>query len=286
MTFLQMSLTLSVAMLSAAQAVALTQSPFPKPRPGPAPAITQTVPVFAAPADLPKPKPRPTREGTITPVLSGVLTNSPMPLPRPSAPAASVVPAAQPAPTAAAPITVPTVSGTPRKICGRNDIRGIEVAPIKGWLDGCGVARPVQVAQVSGVQLSTPATMDCTTAKALETWIEKGVQPTIGRLGGGVASLQVVAGYSCRTRNHQEGAAISEHGKGRAIDVSAITLNNGKTISVLDGWGKGADGKLLTQLHQSACGPFKTVLGPNSDQHHRDHFHLDTAQERRSPYCR
>lgn len=279
-------LAISLTVLGAAQVSAVTQSPFPKPRPGTPPLIAQAVPVFGPPADMPRPKPRPTTRSTsaqpqVVVASAAGLAQSPFPKPRP---AQRATPVAQP--PSAAPTTVPTVSGKARKICGRNDIRGIEVSSIKGSLSGCGVSNPVQVMQVSGVTLSTPATMDCTTAKALETWIEKGVQPTVGRLGGGVASLRVAAGYSCRTRNSQPGAKISEHGKGRAIDISGITLNNGKTITVLDGWGKGADGKILTKLHQSACGPFKTVLGPDADKYHQDHFHFDTARATRTPYCR
>ena len=33
-------------------------------------------------------------------------------------------------------------------------------------------------------------------------------------------------------------------------------------------------------------GGFGTVLGPESDQFHQDHFHFDTARHRGGPYCR
>ena len=128
--------------------------------------------------------------------------------------------------------------------------------------------------------------MECKTAKALNSWVADGVKPSIKRLGGGVASLQVASGYSCRTRNNQPGSEISEHGKGRAIDISAINLKNGKQLNVLTGWGKGTDGKLLRQIHKAACGPFTTVLGPEADRYHQDHFHLDTARHRGGRYCR
>jgi hypothetical protein len=128
--------------------------------------------------------------------------------------------------------------------------------------------------------------MDCDTAKALDSWVEKGAKPTVGRLGGGLKQINVIAGYSCRSRNSRAGAKLSEHGKGRAIDISGITLANGKTISVLDGWKKRADRKLLERLHKSACGPFGTVLGPKSDRYHQDHFHFDTARHRGGTYCK
>ncbi|HXF52530.1 MAG TPA: extensin family protein [Hyphomicrobiaceae bacterium] len=45
--------------------------------------------------------------------------------------------------------------------------------------------------------------------------------------------------------------------------------------------------RFLRQLHRSACGIFGTVLGPEANEAHRDHFHLDLAQRRsRRSYCR
>jgi hypothetical protein len=95
-----------------------------------------------------------------------------------------------------------------------------------------------------------------------------------------------VAHYACRTRNSVKGAKISEHGRGRAIDIAAFQLRNGSEISVLKHWGQGGNGKALSKIHRAACGPFGTVLGPKSDRHHRDHFHFDTARYRSGPYCR
>ncbi len=40
----------------------------------------------------------------------------------------------------------------------------------------------------------------------------------------------------------------------------------------------------LRVVHDGACGIFGTVLGPESNAAHRDHFHFDGA-ERRKPYC-
>lgn len=171
-------------------------------------------------------------------------------------------------------------------VCGVPEIKGQSIAPIPGRIRGCGVADPVAVTSVAGVALSTPAKIDCGTAKALNSWVEKSVKPAVGRLGGGVSKLTVAAHYACRTRNNRKGAKISEHGKGRAIDISALTLQNGKRITVLDGWGRGVEGRILRKVHKGACGPFGTVLGPNSDKYHRDHFHFDTARYRSGPYCR
>ncbi len=171
-------------------------------------------------------------------------------------------------------------------VCGMNGIKGVELSPIAGRIKGCGLAEPVRVTSVDGVQLSTPSIMDCTTAKALNGWVSGSVKPSVGRLGGGVTRLKVAAHYACRTRNNKKGAKISEHGRGRAIDISAIGLKNGASISVLKGWRDPQHGKVLKVMHKSACAFFGTVLGPSANKHHQDHFHFDTARYRGGSYCR
>jgi hypothetical protein len=186
------------------------------------------------------------------------------------------------------PTPTPTKIRKTRKgsVCGSRTIRGQQMSPLAGRLKGCGVSAPVRITSVDGVALSQASTMDCTTANALESWVKNGVKPNVGKLGGGVASLKVVAHYSCRTRNSKSGARISEHGKGHAVDIAAINLKNGVSLTVLKGWRDPAQGKVLKAVHASACGPFGTVLGPRSDKHHQDHFHLDTARYRSGAYCR
>ncbi|MEM9432484.1 MAG: extensin family protein [Pseudomonadota bacterium] len=176
--------------------------------------------------------------------------------------------------------------GAEGSVCNDSSIEGMAIRPIPAGLPGCGLRNGVRITKVDGVFLSTPANVDCNTARALKSWVRNGVKPAIGKRGDGVAVLKVAAHYACRTRNNRRGARISEHGKGRAIDISAIQLKNGETITVLDGWRDPRDGKALREMQQAACGPFGTVLGPNADRYHRDHFHFDTARYRTGPYCR
>ncbi|KMW60006.1 extensin-like protein [Candidatus Rhodobacter oscarellae] len=136
------------------------------------------------------------------------------------------------------------------------------------------------------MKLTTAAKVNCATAAALREWVTKSVKPAVGKRGGGVASLKVVAHYSCRTRNNRAGGKISEHGKGNAIDIAAINLRNGESLTVLRGWRDRSQSKILRRVHRGACGPFGTVLGPDSDRYHQDHFHFDVASHRSGSYCR
>ena len=170
-------------------------------------------------------------------------------------------------------------------VCGNLDIQGEKVGKVPGKLNGCGLSDAVSVRSVSGVVLSRPATMDCNTARALNDWVALGVKPAFRRRGP-VVEMRVAAHYACRTRNNQPGGRISEHGRGKAIDISAFTMNDGEVITVASGWGQGAAGRLLRKSWKAACGPFGTVLGPQADRYHRDHFHMDTASYRSGPYCK
>lgn len=205
-------------------------------------------------------------------VGAGALFVSPMPLARPAVPPR---------------VPVKEVSyGRKGSVCGVKSIRGQTLKPIAGEVAGCGIKEPVQVTEISGVRLSSPAVIDCQTAKTFQTWLEKGAIPAVGRLGGGIAELHIAASYACRPRNNQSGAKVSEHGKGHAVDLSGLTLNNGLSISVLKGWNDPVQGQILRAFHKEACGRFGTVLGPESDRYHQDHLHFDTARYRAGSYCR
>lgn len=168
-------------------------------------------------------------------------------------------------------------------ICGDLDIQGENVGAVPGRLNGCGAQDAVRISAISGVTLSQHSVMTCETAQALKHWVEKGVQPAFRK---DVVGLRVAAHYSCRTRNNRPGAKISEHGRGKAIDISGFILKNGDVVTVLEGWKRRKTRKQLEQVWKSACGPFGTVLGPRADRYHQDHFHLDTARHRSGPYCR
>lgn len=214
-----------------------------------------------------------------------------------AAPVASLRPTTRPAQVGAAavesvvyrtrPMPEATIGRT-GAVCGDAAIIGRTSPPIAARLKGCGLQDGVSVISVAGVGLTQPAAIDCTTAKALKNWVETGVKPAVGRKGGGVAALQIAASYSCRGRNNQKGAKVSEHGRGRAVDISALILADGTLVTVLKGWGSKGYGKTLASARGAACGPFNTVLGPGSDRFHADHVHLDTADTARGrgPYCR
>ena len=157
------------------------------------------------------------------------------------------------------------------RLCNNPAILGMPVSDISQG--GCGIDNPVAVRYVAGVRLSTPATLNCRTASTLADWVENDAQDTVKKLRSRITEMTVFASYACRTRNNQRGARMSEHSLGNAIDIGVITLANGVELSVEDDWRKSdKEGVAIRALHESACGPFGTVLGPNSDRFHYNHF--------------
>lgn len=288
-----------LAVAGAALADAPSKSPRPMPRPGMvAVADPQAVGVTAQVAALPalarslRPKARPaTSLATVAqpevPQVVMATASAPVPVEkkglfgmlRPTKRPAGLVEkqlvAATIAPVAPGKQGVVSQKGA---VCGDPSIRGEVLAPITSRVQGCGVSDPVRITSVAGVRLSQAATVDCATARALKTWVERGVEPAYGK--GRVVQMQVAGSYVCRTRNHRAGAKVSEHGRGRAIDISGFTFSNGKTVSVLRNFDR-----TMRKAHKAACGIFKTTLGPGSDGMHEDHLHFDVAQ-RGSTYCR
>ncbi len=126
---------------------------------------------------------------------------------------------------------------------------------------------------------------------AVEKWVSDVLQPGARRhFGLQVVEIKVAASYACRPINHVSGNRLSEHGFANALDVSAVQLSDGRWITVKRGWrGDLRERAFLRHLHGGACQIFSTVLGPNSDRYHHDHFHFDLAwhgRDGRTKVCR
>ena len=171
-------------------------------------------------------------------------------------------------------------------VCGDWTIMGETLKPVSGKYRGCGIAKPVRIRVVSDVLLSQLALMDCETAVTLKTWLENTAKPAFLDQGGGLKGLRLSGHYACKTQNNQRGGRLSEHARGRAIDISSFILMDGTVITVRDGWQNNETHGVMRELHAGACGIFGTVLGPDADRYHKGHFHFDTARHRSGPYCR
>lgn len=149
----------------------------------------------------------------------------------------------------------------------------------------CGALKPFSVsAAVNGaVELRPPALLRCPMVPAIDHWVERVVMPAARRhLRGELGAVKIAGSYSCRPMNNVDGALLSEHGHANAIDVAGFVLADGRSVEVKSGWwGVFAQRNFLREVHHGSCALFSTVLGPNYDANHRDHFHLDLARHGR-----
>jgi hypothetical protein len=145
----------------------------------------------------------------------------------------------------------------------------------------CGMDYPFKVSAFNNgaVGLKSKVTLACPIIPSIDTWLDEIVKPA-AVLYFGVPVVDLKAGsYSCRPRNSQRGAKLSEHSFGNALDVMGFVLADGREISVMKGWkGSRAEQDFLREAFVGACRYFTTVLGPGSDRFHYDHFHLDLAR--------
>jgi len=165
------------------------------------------------------------------------------------------------------------------------DIAAAEIIPPVIGTNGCGIDDAVKLSAVKTrdngrIAIAPPATLRCSTAEAIAHWLRDDVAPIAATLGAPLASVTNFAAYECRGRNRVVGALISEHGKGNALDIRALTLANGKHYEPTD---VAVSKDARERLKASACARFSTVLGPASDGYHENHVHVDLA-ERRSGY--
>lgn len=145
----------------------------------------------------------------------------------------------------------------------------------------CGIDYPFKVSAFSNgaVGLTSRVTLACPIIPRIDQWLDEIVRPA-AQLYFGTPLLDIKAGsYSCRPRNNQAGAKLSEHSFGNALDIMGFTLADGREVTIVKGWkGSQAEQEFLREVFVGACRYFTTVLGPGSNAFHYDHLHIDLAR--------
>jgi hypothetical protein len=146
----------------------------------------------------------------------------------------------------------------------------------------CGMEKPLKVSAFAngGIGLTSNATLSCPVVATTDKWLAEVVQPAaMNVLGAQVIEIRA-GSYSCRAMNNGTGTSrTSEHAYGNAVDVFSFRLNDGRNVTVKDGWrGSPEEQNFLREIFVGACEHFSTVLGPGADMFHYDHFHIDLAR--------
>jgi hypothetical protein len=222
------------------------------------------------PASVPLPKPRPANAPAIEPDRPAVAKQPP---PEAEKPAAAEQAAPAPPPPSACRLALTEAVAIAPSI---PDIHGP---------GGCGGEDLVRLEAVvlpdhKRVALKPAAILRCAMASAVADWIRTDMAPLAASLGSVISGLDNFDSFECRGRNRVVGAPLSEHGRANALDVRALSLADGQSISLTD---RNVPRELRESVLQSVCARFSTVLGPGSDGYHEDHIHLD-LMERHNNY--
>lgn len=143
---------------------------------------------------------------------------------------------------------------------------------------GCSMPYPLAVKSLGkGIGLTPSAEMSCAMAEAIARYAQDVVSPTAREVfDRSLKSISHASAYVCRPRNGTH--KLSEHAFGNALDIASFTLSGGKTVLVEPDPPEDSL-RFLGEVRSSACGPFKTVLGPGSPDH-SEHLHFDLAPRR------
>ncbi|MBZ9766412.1 extensin family protein [Mesorhizobium sp. CA6] len=172
----------------------------------------------------------------------------------------------------------------------RNELKrmGVVYQDVQPIHEGqCGIDYPVKISAIGNVAMTPAATLTCNMAATFAAWTKNELQPAARwRYFSGVKAIHQGSSYSCR--NIAGEGVLSEHGKGNALDVMSIELNNGDDIDVRKpGLFAFRTRGFLNNVRADGCEYFTTVLGPGYNYDHRNHFHFD-IKNRKSGYraCR
>lgn len=169
-----------------------------------------------------------------------------------------------------------------------NDVRFTPL-PNRDFGGGCRTIDTIKLMSF-GTEVSNLGAMTCPLAQNFTAWAKYAVRPAARKyLGSDVVRIETMGTYSCRNVNGARSGKLSEHAFGNAVDVAAFVLKDGRRISVLSGWnGKSDERAFLRRLHESACKRFATVLGPDYNAAHANHFHFDMGRSMKdgSAFCR
>ncbi len=155
--------------------------------------------------------------------------------------------------------------------------------PARDEGEGCGYTDAVRFNNGGARRIGfAPADLgvSCPVAAGLAVWEWEVVQPAAQRIfGQRVAEIEHFGSYNCRRMYNREGASWSEHATADAVDIAAFRLADGTRITLIGDWaGEGKKAQFLRAVRDGGCDLFATVLSPDYNEAHRDHFHFDQAE--------
>jgi hypothetical protein len=136
--------------------------------------------------------------------------------------------------------------------------------------------------QGGDVALSSSFLSSCRLAVAYALFDIHQLQPAAQSVfGQKVTQIDHLGSFACRNVYNRSEGRLSQHASANALDIAGFRLADGRRISVLRDWDDDAEnGRFLKLVRDGACKQFNTVLSPDYNAAHRNHFHLDMGRWR------
>lgn len=155
---------------------------------------------------------------------------------------------------------------------------GFRYTPIEDKVTkpGCGYRNAVRI-EATSADVTEPFALSCRAALSLAMWERHVLQPAAHKhFGERVTKLEHFGSYSCRSVYNRPNARLSHHATADALDVAGFIVGEKRRIRVLGDWDQGdTEAAFLADVKTGACRFFDSVLSPEYNAAHRDHFHLD-----------
>lgn len=146
----------------------------------------------------------------------------------------------------------------------------------------CALKGTVRMTAIARTEVSNLNAIRCELAAEFASWISDDLANlTSTHFGAKLASVHTMGSYACRRVIGVASSKMSEHSTANAVDVSAFTLSDGRTLRVEAGWnGSASEKRFWRGVRDSACQRFRVTLSPDFNQSHFDHLHIDMGQSR------
>jgi hypothetical protein len=230
--------------------------------------------------DVPLPRERPDAvapAGSAGPPPAG--PDLPRQRPDPAGPQEAVEQAPVPEPEVEEPVAPPRDYQVACPAVLTGEVTASALPPIEENM--CGLQSPLSLEAVMAngrsVPFNAPVITDCGMATAVPGWIADLDRWLVATENTRIATINAGTAYACRNVNNARSGNLSFHAFGDALDIVGFTLEDGRTITVETAWpGTVEQGSRIVRFaHAAACSHFTTVLGPEANELHRDHLHID-----------
>lgn len=194
-----------------------------------------------------------------------------------------------PRPAGSRPVTLNIPTSRETQACfadlSRKEVR-YSPLPDRDYGGGCQVIGAVQLIDI-GVPVTNLKAMRCGLAESFIGWTRHAVAPAAYQiLGSELVRVESMGSYACRNVIGAPGIEkLSGHAIANAVDISGFVLQDGRRITVEQGW-RSPDPRIrdfFQAIHMSACKRFGTVLSPDYNSAHYNHLHLEDDHKH---FCR